>query len=216
MYVVHIKRWKYIKAILILVFIAVCKVSVAQKMIQDSTGSGNIKKDINHEQDNPIKTNDKVYIGISSEISLCIGVTSVGFRINIDAGYKISKVFGIEGLLFGGAYNIKTYDGTGPYRQNILIEKETWNFRGLLAGPLFSIAPGEKTNWNISPMIGYAWFYPEYYYDSPYSSVAFDLNTNLFFHTGSRMAFRVSADCFINDEILTINFGLGLIYKFNK
>jgi hypothetical protein len=30
------------------------------------------------------------------------------------------------------------------------------------------------------------------------------------------MAFRVSADCFINVEILTVNFGLGLMYRFNK
>lgn len=211
-----IKRWKVIKTILTLVFLTACNIGAAQKMIQDSIGSGNIIKDFNHEQIISNNAYDKGYIGISSELSLRIGVTSVGYRINIDAGYKISKVFGIEGLLFGGAYNIKTYDGTGPYRQKILIEKEMWKYSGLMVGPLFSIRPGEKCNWNISPMVGYSWFYPQYYYDSQYSSVAFDLNTNLYFHTGPKMAFRVSADCFINVEILTVNFGLGLMYRFNK
>ena len=210
------KSWEYTKIILTVAFIIVCNISTAQNGIRDSIDSGNVKSDINSEHVKSNYTYYKGFIGISSEISLQIGVTSVGYRINVDAGYKITKGFGFEGLLFGGAYYISNYDGTGPYRMNPSIETETWKYRGFLAGPLFSIPVGEKAYWKISPMIGHSWGYPEYYYSSKYSTFTYDLNTNLFFHIDHRMAFRVTTDCFLNDEILTVNLGLGLICRLNK
>jgi hypothetical protein len=212
----NMKKRDFLKTTLTIVFIIVCNLSPSQNVVHVSTSSVTIIEGINNQQIISSNTYKKGYIGISSEISLLIGVTSVGFRINIDSGYKISKVFGIEGLVFGGEYNIKNYDGTGPYRMNINTEIETWKYRGFLAGPLFSIPIGEKAYWNISPMIGHSWGYPEYYYSSKYSTVTYDLNTNLFFHTDHRMAFRVTTDCLLNDEILTVNLGLGLICRLNK
>jgi len=201
---------------LIILFLLTCYSVRAQNKIQVSIGSGSIINDFNYDLINSKSTVEKGYLGISPELSLQIGVTSVGFRMNIDAGYKISRVLGVEVLFLGGVYETKTYDGTGPYRMNISVKKEATKYRGLLVGPLFSITLGEKTYWNIAPMIGKSWFYPQYYYEDESSSIAFDLNTNLFFHTGPRMAFRASADCFITDEILTVNFGLGLMYRFIK
>jgi hypothetical protein len=146
-----------------------------------------------------------------------------GYRLNINAGYKISRFFGISFLLTRSVNQLYEENWIpspmpgNPYMKRASYEEEEWKYSGFLAGPLFSITLGEKVNLNISPMAGYSEIVRPYY-NGKSSPFALNLNTSLLIRSGRRMAFSISCDYFVADsfELMSGSVGVGLFYRFIK
>jgi hypothetical protein len=202
----------------------------AQNIVLDSLHSKNNEKHINNFQNKNISSIERGYIGIFPEISslnYSKQHPNLGFRINIDAAYKLSKILGITVLLTGA---VNTYDNAhsvpsptpgNPFFKRIEYDKEKWEYGGLLIGPLFSIPLGKKKSWDISPLFGISGIKKPYYEncDSPFT---LDFNTKFIFKSSHKIAFSISGDFFLADKyssrfgITTVNIGLGMIFRFVK
>ena len=214
---------KMVFLLCLIVFFRCCAVW-GQDMVQDTLHSNSTKNNI---KDDLIKIDSHREI---ANFGISAGVSTVnwyynhpnwGYRLNISAGYKVSRIFGISFLLVRSVNQyyeenfVPSPTPGNPYMKRVRYEKEEWKYSGFLIGPLFSIPLGEKVYLNISPTAGYSEIVRPYYHveSSPF---ALNLNTSLLISLGRRMAFSISGDYFIAGDLESGSVGVGLFYRFIK
>jgi hypothetical protein len=219
---------KIVSILCLIVFSGCCAVR-GQNIDQDTLLSNSREE---NPRNNLIKTDSHSEIanfGISAGVSalnwdVVNHHPNWGYRLDIIAGYKASRIFGISFLLVRSVNQY--YDESwvpsptpgNPYMKRPRWEKEEWRYSGFFIGPLFSIPLGEKVNLNISPTAGYSAIVRTSYYDVESSSFALNLKTCLLINSGHRMAFSISGDYFIADSfnLMSGSVGVGLFYRIIK
>lgn len=209
-----------------IVFFGCCAVW-GQNMDQDTLHSNSTEENLEDDLINIDSHREIANFGISAGVSTLNWYNNHpnwGYRLDICAGYKASRIFGISFLLVRSVNQyyeenfVPSPTPGNPYMKRISYEKEEWRYSGFLIGPLFSIPLGEKVNLNISPTAGYSAIVRPSYYDVESSPFALNLKTYLLINSGHRMAFSISGDYFIADsfDLMSGSVGVGLFYRFIK
>ncbi|UII27212.1 hypothetical protein LVD15_01945 [Fulvivirga maritima] len=89
---------------------------------------------------------------------------------------------------------------------NYYSEAGSWEFQGLLAGPLISFALNDNIEWDLRPMIGFCTMADAAY--SPIeiedvASLALNLGTSFRFNIGGRVAIPINIDYFSTEIAAT-------------
>jgi hypothetical protein len=213
---------KQTSIIILLLIIWHCS-ALSQSTSKDTAGVRNILKS------DQIKTNSSreiAFFGISPGISLLSQSyykPNWGFRFNLEAGYKLSRVIGIS-ILYTRSVNRYFEENSipsplpgNPFFKRYEYEKETWKYAGILFGPSFCFSVSKNLSCRISPMAGYSELTGSYNYPQE-SRFAADLNTSLIFHSSHRIAFSMSGDLFSTDSFgfLSGSIEIGLVLKVIK
>jgi hypothetical protein len=215
--------------ILCLIVFSGCYVVHGQNNYQDTLRSTRTEENLKNDLIKTDSHHEIANFGISAGVSALNWEMenhhpNWGYRLDICARYKASRIFGISFLLVRSVNQyyeenfVPSPTPGNPYMKRVSYEKEEWRYSGFLIGPLFSIPLGEKVNLNISPTAGYSAIVRPSYYDVESSPFALNLKTCLLINSGHRMAFSISGDYFIADsfDLMSGSVGVGLFYRFIK